>query len=296
MMQAVKLYERAIEIDPDYAEPHVGIAEVFMIMGLFSIVPSKTAFDRARSEVNIALELDEELASAHGVRGFITTYRDYDFEVGERHLLRAIALDPSSAHFHCWRSNPLALRGRIDDCLAHVEKALELEPMSAIIQSLVGVNMQFGDPERGLHHLRNGFEMQPENPITGFYLGLSLGEFQGHLEEAIPPLEHSASRGWLLSLGLAASYHTQLGNLEEAARYEAQINEISKTRYVTPIIRALVEAGHQRADETLDALEACRATGDWIGFLTMFKRTLGFVLDHPRAIALHKNTAGQLGK
>ena len=168
--------------------------------------------------------------------------------------------------------------------------------MSAIIQTLAGVNMQFGDPERGLHHMRNGYEMQTDNPITGCYLGFGLGEFQGRLEEAIPPLEHSASRGWPLSLGLAAAYHARLGNLEEAARHEAQINEISKTRYVTPFIRALIAAGHQRTDETLDALEACHATGDWIGFLTMFKRTLGFVLDHPRAIALHKNTVGQLGK
>ena len=109
---------------------------------------------------------------------------DFDFEAGERHLLRAIALDPSSAHFHCWLSTPLAARGRIDDCVAHVEKALQLEPMSAIIQTLAGINMQFGDPERGLHHMRNGFEMQPENPITGCYLGFGLGEFRGRLEEA----------------------------------------------------------------------------------------------------------------
>ncbi len=102
MMQAVKLYEQAIEIDPDYAEPHVGIAEVFMVLGMYSVMPSKAAYARVRQEVTIALELDEELASAQGVRGFVATYCDFDFEAGERHFNRAIALDPTSAHFHCW--------------------------------------------------------------------------------------------------------------------------------------------------------------------------------------------------
>ncbi len=106
--------------------------------------------------------------------------------------------------------------------------------MSAIIQTLAGFNMVFGDPERGLHHMGNGFEMQPDNPLTGFYVGTALGEFLGRFEEAIPPLEHSASLGWLSSLALLASYHARLGNLERAAHFEAQIDEISKTRYVTP--------------------------------------------------------------
>ena len=295
MMQAVKLYEQAIEIDPDYAEPHVGIAEVFMVLGMFSIVPSKTAYARTRQEVTIALEIDEELASAQGVRGFVATYCDLDFNTGERYLDRAIALDPTSAHFHCWVSTPLALRGRIDECLEHVEKALEKEPMSAIIQSLAGFNMVPCDPERGIHHLWNGFEMQPDNPLTGFYLGSALGEFQGRFEEAIAPLEHSASLGWLFSLALAASCHARLGNLERAAHFETQIDEISKTRYVTPLVRAFVAAGYQRTDETLDALEACLATGDWLGFLMMFKRTFGFIMDHPRTVALIQRLGSQVG-
>ena len=58
----------------------------------------------------------------------------------------------------------------------------------------------------------------------------------------------------------------------------------------------MIAAGHQRVDETLDALEACRTTGDYIGFLMMFKGTFGFILDHPRALALLKNSGGQLGK
>jgi TolB-like protein len=295
MMQAIKLYERAIEIDPGYAEPHVGIAEVFMVLGMYSVMPSKAAFGRVRQEVTIALELDEELASAHGVRGFVATYCDLDFGAGEQHLTRAIALDETSAHFHCWLSTPLALQGRVEESLDHVRQALRVEPMSAIVQTLAGFNMVFGDPERGLHHLWNGFEMQPDNPLTGLYLGVALGEFLGRFEEAIPPLEHSASRGWLYSLALLTSYNARLGNLEKAAHFESQIEKIPKTRYVTPLVRALVAAGYGRADETLDALETCLETGDWLGFLRMFRRTFGFILDNPRTAAVFQDLGGQLG-
>ena len=295
MMKAVEFFEHALEIDPDYAEPHVGIGEVFMVMGMHHLMPSSQAYARLRQEIAIALEIDENLASAQGIHGFAKTFCDFDFEAGERHLLRAIALDPTSAHFHCWLSTPLALQGRVEECLEHVEKALELEPMLAIIQTLAGLNMVFCDPERGLRHMWNGYEMQPDNPATGFYLGSGLGDLLGRFEEAIPPLEHSASLGWLTSMGFAASYHARLGNLERAAHFEAQIDEISKTRYVTPFIRALIEAGHQRVDETLDALEVCQTSGAWIGHLQMCRGTFGFIMDHPRTVALIKRMGGLIG-
>ena len=282
MMRAVELYERAIEIDPLYAEPHVGIAEVFIVLGIANLIPANTARERTRQEATLALELDDELGAAHGVRGNLAFYFDFDFEIGFRHLERAIELDPTSGHFHCWLSMPLALSGRVDECMAHVDQAIEVEPMSAIIQTLAGFNMQFADPTRGTRHMQNGFEMQPDNPMTGMYLGFGLGECQGRFEEAIAPLEQSAAMGYIPSLAMLASYQARLSNLEAAARAEEQLERIAANHYVSPIYRAIVAAGHGRADETLDALEACIPTGDGFGFVMLMKRTLGLVLDHPR--------------
>ena len=177
-----------------------------------------------------------------------------------------------------------------------LERALEAEPMSAIIQTLVGFNMQFADPERGTRHMRNGFEMQPDNPMTGMYLGVGLGEFQGRFEEAIAPLEHSASMGYPTSVAFLASYQARLGNLEAAARAEEQLDHIAAKVYVSPFLRAIVSAGHGRAEETLDALEACLATGDGLGYIRMYRATFGFILDHPRAAALLQQVGGHLGR
>jgi tetratricopeptide (TPR) repeat protein len=286
LMRAIQLYERAIEIDPEYAEPHAGIAEVFMLMGLWALAPANTAFDRARREGTLAIELDQELASAQGVQGFLAAYWDCDVASAERYLKRAIELNPSAGHYHCWLSTPFAMSGRIDDCMAHVERAIAVEPMSPIIQSLAGFNMQFGDPEKGAHHLRIGFEIQPENPITGKLQGLGLGEFHGRFEDAIEPLEKSASMGWINSLALLASYHARLGNLEESAHAESRLDRLSTDRYVSPVFRAVIAAGHGRIDDTLDALEASVATGDSLSIIRVYKRTFEFVFNHPRASAI----------
>jgi len=202
----------------------------------------------------------------------------------------------SSAHYHCWLSTPLAMRGRADDCMAHLERAIEIEPMSAIIQTLAGFNMQFADPERGTRHMRNGFEMQPDNPRTGMYLGMGLGEFQDRFEEALEPLEHSASMGYPISVAILASYHARLGNLEASARAERQLDRIAAGHYVSPFLLAIVAAGHGRTEETLAALDACVATGDGIGLMRLFQGTFGFVLDHPRTAALFQQAGGHLGK
>jgi tetratricopeptide (TPR) repeat protein len=200
-MEAVKLYERAIEIDPDYAEPHVGIAMVFNALGTWNFIPSRPAFAKARDRIAFALELDPDNAGAHGALGFIAAYHDWDAAAAEHHFGQAIELDPNQGFFRCWFAGLRNSQCRFKEGAELALSAIEAEPMSGVIRTVGGYNLHFADSERGLDHMRQGYAMDPTNPVGGFFYGLRVGDSCGLWEEAIEPLSRSASYGFLPSLG-----------------------------------------------------------------------------------------------
>jgi tetratricopeptide (TPR) repeat protein len=55
---------------------------------------------------------------------------------------RAIDLDPNYAQAHQWYSNMLQYAGRADEALTHAQRAVELEPYSAINRSNLGLALE----------------------------------------------------------------------------------------------------------------------------------------------------------
>ncbi|QQS40626.1 MAG: winged helix-turn-helix domain-containing protein [Acidobacteriota bacterium] len=122
-------FKRAIEIDPRFADAWAGLAAVYA-MG--------DAMDEAEPAVDKALELNPDLAHAHAVRGFIKMFLDWDWEAAEDSLDRAVELGSNSVEAHHWRGIYMALRGRFADAKAEMNRALELDPLSANMISDLG--------------------------------------------------------------------------------------------------------------------------------------------------------------
>jgi serine/threonine protein kinase/tetratricopeptide (TPR) repeat protein len=285
MMEAVRLYEQAIAIDPDYPDPYVGIGEVFMVLGIWGLAPPKAAIGRARQAIATALELDPDIGGAHALLGIIAFAHDFDLH-SEHHLERAVELDPASAHCRMWLGELRAFQGRCDEAVADAIAALKLEPMSSVIHSFSGQVHMFCKPEEGLTHHRLAAEMEPGNPICNFNYGMALGSVYGKMEEAIGILERSAAKGWILSLAGMSCFHARLGNTGEASRLAAKIDEIARERYVSPANFAWVAAGPRDVEATLSAMEESSDQGEWMALGFHFFPTFDFLHDDPRYLEL----------
>jgi TolB-like protein len=289
LAEAVKLYERAIELDPDYAEPHVGVAMVFNALGAWNFMPSRHAFAKARDRIAYALELDPDNAGAHGALGFIATYHDWDAAAAEYHLGRAIELDPNQGFFRCWFAGLRNSQGRFKEGGELALSAIEAEPMSGIIRTVGGYNLHYAEPERGLEHMRQGYSMDPTNPISGLFYGVYVGDSFDLWDEAIEPLSRSAGYGFLPSLGALVLAHARLGHTEEVARIKLEIEGIEKARASTPnIVRALVAAGDGNVEGILAAIEASTEAGEMVSSMYHIFNFVDLVRDHPRFQALQE--------
>ena len=96
-------------------------------------MPPEETIPKAEAAANRALELDATLAEAHAVLGLIKSEFEWDWAGAEREFKRAIELDPSDPTAHHWYTLQLLQLGRLDEALAEIKRAQELDPLSLVI-------------------------------------------------------------------------------------------------------------------------------------------------------------------
>ena len=136
---ALQYFKTALQIDPNYALAHAGVAIVWVLRGWFGSVPFSEARPLGMAAAEKALELDNTLAEAHFASAFIKTWSDYDWEGGEKAFKRALELNPNFPDAHAWYSHILSQMERTDEALLHIERAIELDPLNALFHGMYGM-------------------------------------------------------------------------------------------------------------------------------------------------------------
>jgi TolB-like protein/Tfp pilus assembly protein PilF len=182
-------FQQALEKDPRYAPAYVGIAEYYSILPFFTNSTPDEVFPKAKAALARALELDDTLAGAHAIQAYIKTYYDWDWAGAEEEFRRALALDPNDADTHHRYSRFLSSEGRIDEALAQVKRARELDPLALVTKANVGVIFYFGRRyDQAMAELKELLEKQPDFNVAHWGLGL-VYEQKGMYKEAIAEFE-----------------------------------------------------------------------------------------------------------
>jgi serine/threonine protein kinase/tetratricopeptide (TPR) repeat protein len=144
LREARVLFERAVREDPAYALAHAGLADCCsLIAASLRTSSAGVLVEEARVAALKALELDDVLAEGHASLAFIKFRFDWDWEGAEAEFTRAIDLNPGHAPSRQWHAMFLASRARFETALAEMMRALELDPLSLIIQTGLGRILHF---------------------------------------------------------------------------------------------------------------------------------------------------------
>jgi serine/threonine protein kinase/Tfp pilus assembly protein PilF len=256
MMKAIECYQMALQKDPLYAMPYVGITDVFLVLGLWSFIPPKEAFTKAKAAITKAFEIDDSLGEVYSSMGFINVNFEWDWVAAEKNYKRGLELNPKYAYAHGWYAVFLMGQERFDEAVEHVRQAVELEPLSPLMNALLGVIEGFGvSAEKGREQLHKALEMEPNLPMGNLWLGqLYLTPPQDY-GNAILYLQKAAQLGMTFALGWLGWAMVHAGKKDEAAKVLDQLDEIAKQRYVSPFQKALVLLGLGRLDEAFEHYE-----------------------------------------
>ena len=127
---ALEYYERAIDLDPNYALAYTGLASGHTFMALYGGIPGAEELPKARSAAMKALEIDPNLPEAHNILGSVELFLGRDFQAIERETKRALELNPNLANAHRHNGIRLAWLGHFDEAIRSLRRSLELDPLS----------------------------------------------------------------------------------------------------------------------------------------------------------------------
>jgi serine/threonine protein kinase/Flp pilus assembly protein TadD len=123
---ARQMFQRAIEIDPNYALAHAGVAYCcsFLYMYFDARASNLNQADQASKK---AVELDPQLAEAHVARGFAVSLRK-DFEEAEKYLRHGLELDPNSYDAAYFYARALLSQGKWQQAAEMFKRASDIRP------------------------------------------------------------------------------------------------------------------------------------------------------------------------
>lgn len=160
---SLSYYRQAIELDPNFAQPYVGLAAV--------LSTSQNPSAEAEALIEKALQLDGKLSSAHATYGFIQMFHHWNWAESEKALDRAIEFDPNSATAHHWKGVYLSLRGKLDEAKAEMRVALELDPLSLIVMTDLGQLYYFShEYDLAIDYCNKALALDPDFAVAHEYL------------------------------------------------------------------------------------------------------------------------------
>ena len=257
MQQAIACFEKAIEKDPLYAPAHVGVADSYGQMAVWSLMRPRDAFEKGKLALSKGIQIDDTLAEAYVCNGWIKMFYDWDYSAAETNLVHALELSPNSAHGHRWYAILLQGLGREQECYREITRSLEIDPVLLMTNAVFGLALyRFHDYERSEAQLKRTLELESDFAPTYLFLGFT----------------YAASRIWDEAIGALTTYNRMTlnspigvghlglvyglaGREDEALATLNQLNDLSRQRYVSPFYVALVHAGlgqHDRAFEHMD--------------------------------------------
>jgi TolB-like protein/Flp pilus assembly protein TadD/class 3 adenylate cyclase len=261
--QAIAFYEQAIVRDPNYAPAYAGLAEAYVILPIYTDASAREAYAKAKAAALKALQLDDKLAEAHNALAMVRfLYLDIAGSIPE--FQRAIALNPNYATAHHWYGfNPLSTLGRFDEAIAESRRAVELDPLSPVINSDLGSNLMVARRyDEAIAQLRKTLEIDPTFSLAHGALGEAL-QFKGDLPGAIAEYTKAQELGADPRIRvLMAAAKAQSGDKDAAVRMLAELEEASRSREIPGAQRAVLYTSLGNRTEAIRCLEQSVADHD----------------------------------
>ncbi len=250
-------YEKAVEIDPDYALAHGALSMWHQSLAFWADAPPSEAFGKSRAAAERALEIDDTVAIAHNCLAVIHFMHDWDWERAEREFERAIELDPSSPFGHLNYAFLLTDLARHEDALRESRIAQRLDPLSTIVNTwAASLMISAGRVSEGIAELEEIVARDPEAWQPHLWISAAYSR-AGMRDPAIASAERAAELAQNLAVtmtALASAYFLG-GRAEDGGHVLKKLQERAQRGYVSPTLLAFVHVARGAIDEAVECAE-----------------------------------------
>jgi TolB-like protein/Flp pilus assembly protein TadD len=270
LQQALEYFNKAIEIDPDWAPPHAGIAYYWIALRQFGLAPATVTIPNIYENLNKAFQLDPNSPNTLYVSALASVWTGFAWEKGEKEFLKVLDINPNDAFAHVYYGHLLMILKRDKEAISQASLALNLDPLNPMIQSLYAMVMAYtGDYNKAIEVGNKALSLAPGNGVALSAVSiayLNKGDYKKSFD------------AWMGYLPFDETVKQAILNTLEADGYASAAirfaEELEKTGFLPPmeLVQAYAIAGeHSKAMDWLEkAYEDRDANAPYAG-LNWFK-------------------------
>jgi len=239
--KAIDRYQQAIALDPGYAAAYAGLADAYAYLAEQMAVAPRDVMPKARAAAEKAVALDDLSADAHTSLGLVKLDYEWDIPGAQREFQRAMQLNPSSGYIRHWYAHSLEAQNRLDDAMKEMRAAQALDPLLLVLSWDITAELYWAKRnDEALRELKKANDLFPNVPLLS-YLNALVYQQMGDKQSARRVLDSVSSTqpeaikepGFLALFGTQAALE---GHRDEARRILDQLEVISRTQYVEPVL------------------------------------------------------------
>jgi len=214
--------QRAIEMDPLHALAWAGLSRAFADQAGHGWIPLAEGFEQSRSAAQKALEIEADLAEGHMRMGLIHMSYDWNWDMAQNAVQRALELAPGNASVLRTAAHLASNLNQLDESIRLMRRVVELDPLSSVAYHGLGVCCYSADRlDQAANALKKALEINPKQ--IGLWFDSSRVQLAlGQKENALSSAHQEVFEPFRL-LGLAIVHHA-CGNPAES---DSALNELT---------------------------------------------------------------------
>ena len=284
--RAIECFEKAIALDPQYADALGLLADSYRLMATFGVAPPGAATQRAKEFAMRAIAIDPEQAEPWSTLACVEEQYEWNFALAESHWQRALGLDPRHSRARSQRALWGYFRGAMPAAEARAEarRAVNDDPLNSWVVAMHSYMLGLGgQPGESLTEAERAMSLDPESFFTQWNLlrcHASLGRYDQALALAPTILAESGRHQWVL--GLLAWIYGQSGRIESARGAHAEMEGRSRHEFVSPFWRATAAAAAGFPEDAMLLAEQAVAEHDPLVLWSRITPLWANIREHPR--------------
>jgi TolB-like protein/class 3 adenylate cyclase/tetratricopeptide (TPR) repeat protein len=259
LFSSIQYFQSAIETDPDFALAYAMIADAYVLIALFGLMPPREVMNNAKKLAEKAISLDPALCEPYHALGFYYNCIEWNWPEAKKNYLKSIQLNPNNAEVHYrfgW--NYLTwVEGDFQLALQHGEIAVLLEPLSSIGHAIYSLILYAaGNFKEAIVACEKGIELDPHSFLCVMNKGnvyIAMRQYDEAIATGKIAMEISNRHNFVVN-GLIWNY-CLTGQLEEARALFTEIKERSKKEYIPNALLGISAAYLNDLDDSFEYFE-----------------------------------------
>jgi eukaryotic-like serine/threonine-protein kinase len=294
--QANACFERAIALDPQYAEAMAWLSDSYRLVGIFGGAPPSESFPKARAIAERAIAIAPDLAEAYSTLAWVEENYERNYGAAETHYEKVFALDPRHSRARAQHALWGFCRGSIsaDGAIAESARAVHDDPLNAWVNAMHSYVLGFvGRDEESMLEAERAVQLDGDSFFAQYNL-MRAAAWRGSYDRAIALgvslLSGSGRHAW--GLAALAWTHRKAGHPDASRAIYDEMEARSRLEFMSAFLLSIAAASAGLTDRSIGLVERAMTERDPLLIWARLSPFCDSVRSHPRFEAVIQGAWG----